>query len=514
MQNTRIQKKNIPTTNEHVLLIEDTMSLSLIYQSALEEQGYIVNAASNGESALEALIDSKQHFNIVLLDLKLPDAHGLDMLDTISRHQPHADVIIITSHGSVNMAVEAMRRGAKDFLVKPFDTKRMIGAIERLKTEEHAKAKTVKPPQATQTMTADLAGLYEFTPQTEQTEQNDTSLSPRHLNKSCTLPYGFIGTSPVMQNIYNQIEAAAKSDATVFISGESGTGKELCAKAIHQLGHRKAKNFIPINCAAIPRDLIESELFGHIKGAFTGAIADREGAVKVADGGTLFLDEIAEMAPDMQTKLLRFLQDMRFCRIGDNKMQRADVRIICATNRDALAEIDRGQFREDLFYRLHVLPIHMPPLRDRSDDILDLAEVFLLQYAEQEKKTQKKFSPDAEKRLKDYHWPGNIRQLQNIIRHIVVMNNSQTVKAGMLPDHMLHNEQRKPSPTDVVRAVIDDKSDPGAVLTLQEMEKLIIEDAIEIHNQNIPQAAAALGISPSTIYRKKAEWDQSNQKTT
>ncbi|MCB1557086.1 MAG: sigma-54-dependent Fis family transcriptional regulator, partial [Alphaproteobacteria bacterium] len=293
---------------------------------------------------------------------------------------------------------------------------------------------------------------------------------------------------------------AARSNAPVFITGESGTGKEVCAEAIHKHGPRAGGPFVPINCAAIPRDLMESELFGHVKGAFTGAVMDRSGAASLAEGGTLFLDEIAEMTPDMQTKLLRFLQNFTFTKVGGSKQETTNVRIICATNRDPLAEIQSGRFREDLFYRLHVLPIHMPPLRERGSDVTDIAELFLQRYAAEEDKAFSAFAEDAEAILRAYRWPGNIRQLQNVVRHVAVMNHGdqREVTAAMLPGELMHR-RNEGGPTGETG---------GAIVPLSDVERGAIERAIAACAGNVPQAAAMLGVSPSTIYRKKMAWEE------
>jgi DNA-binding NtrC family response regulator len=319
---------------------------------------------------------------------------------------------------------------------------------------------------------------------------------------------GFIGISPPMQIVYDIIENAAKSNATVFITGESGTGKEICAEAVHRYSKRSNAPFIAINCAAIPRELLESELFGHVKGAFTGAVNDREGAVAQAYGGTLFLDEIAEMAPDMQTKLLRFLQNLTYQKVGGNKVERANVRIICATNRDPLDEIRQGRLREDLYYRLHVIPIRMPALRDRKSDIIDLADYFLKQYAREEGKQFRQFSPEAEKKLLAYSWPGNIRQLQNIVRGIVVMYDRKIVSPDLLPPELDDRHGYNGMADGAFQGTEMFPDHGNDVTPLWKIEKYAIEKAIEVCDGNIPKAAAMLEISPSTIYRKKMNWDK------
>lgn len=306
---------------------------------------------------------------------------------------------------------------------------------------------------------------------------------------------GFIGTSPPMQRVYARIEASAQSRAPVFITGESGTGKEICARAIHDLGPGKYKAFVPINCAAIPRELMESELFGHVKGAFTGAISTREGAASLADGGTLFLDEITEMPNAMQTKLLRFLQDFTYQKVGSGKVESSDFRLICASNRDPLTELKAGRFREDLYYRLHVFPIHMPPLRERGQDILDISDVLLRRYAKEEGKMFRSLGKQAAAHICRYHWPGNIRELQNIIRNAVIMHDGEI----LLPDMLSIAEDRQ-------AFEVSGTGDDMPLQTLETLERMAIEKAIRHFGGNVPKAAAVLGVSPSTVYRKRQGW--------
>lgn len=305
----------------------------------------------------------------------------------------------------------------------------------------------------------------------------------------------FIGTSPAMQSIYTIIESAASSRAGVFITGASGTGKDVAAQALHKCSPRARHPFIALNCAAIPRDLLESELFGHVKGAYTGATETRDGAATRAHSGTLFLDEICDMPMEMQGKLLRFLQDGHFTKIGGNKLEHSDVRIVCATNKDPHQQIALGRFREDLYYRLHVIPLHMPPLRLRGHDITELAEVFLHRQSMQEKKNFTAFDPGALARLRHYDWPGNVRELINLIHQAVVLHTGPLLCEDMLPAHI-----REPAP-------LSEVDTPLFLKPLHIIEKQVIEQAINRCDGNIIRAAALLEISPSTIYRKKAEWE-------
>lgn len=330
--------------------------------------------------------------------------------------------------------------------------------------------------------------------------------------------HGFIGSSLAMQNVYRMIEAVAPSKATVFITGESGTGKEVCAEAIHKQGTRADKPFVAINCGAIPKDLMESEIFGHVKGAFTGASSMRAGAASQAHGGTLFLDEIGEMDMELQTKLLRFVQTGRFQKVGGSQEEQVDVRFLCATNRDPWEEVQAGRFREDLYYRLYVVPIHLPPLRERGLDVPGIAQKFLRRYAKEEGKQFRRFSSLTATVMSNYDWPGNVRQLQNVIRNICVLHDGKEVLASQLPppinqlvpEGAIGKDGRHPE-----EVVTEEQSDTGLngasqyqIQPLWITEKEAIEHAIDHCDGNIPKAAELLDVSPSTIYRKKQSWEE------
>lgn len=450
-----------------VLLIEDSLSLAEIYKEYLRSEPYQVLHVETGGEALALIERDPPH--VLLLDLNLPDMNGMSILDHVCAEGLSTSVVIITAHGSVDVAVEAMRRGAFDFLVKPFNAGRLNVTLRN----------ALERQRLTRIVDALQEGAREGY-------------------------YGFIGASLAMQAVYRIIDAAAPSKATVFITGESGTGKEICAQAIHSHSPRRDGPFVPLNCAAIPRDLMESEIFGHIKGAFTGATTDRKGAAALADGGTLFLDEICEMDLELQSKLLRFIQTGCYQPVGASRSERVDVRFICATNRDPLAEVDEGRFREDLFYRLHVIPLPLPPLRERDQDVLAIARYFLGEYAREEGKDFKTFAPEVEAMLLDFDWPGNIRQLQNVVRNIVVLNQGQTVTPTMLPlpFNRLQLGQERP----VSRSAEPREMGGSALRSLAEIERQAIEEAIARCEGNIPKAAALLDISASTIYRKRQAW--------
>ncbi len=466
-----------------VLLVEDTPAMAEAYLSILRKGGLEADLVETGEAALEALAHGS--YRVVLLDIELPGIDGFAVLRQMRDSGTTATAIVITVHGSVSKAVEAMRLGARDFIVKPFTGQRLLTTTRNM---------------------LDHATLRE----TVETLRDDFGRD-RY--------YGFIGRSLAMQAVYRTIDSVARSRAGVFITGESGTGKEVCAQAIHRAGPRRDGPFVPLNCGAIPKDLIESEMFGHLKGAFTGATSDRVGAAALADGGTLFLDEICEMDIALQAKLLRFLQSGQIQRVGSPKLEPVDVRIVCATNRDPWYEVSEGRFREDLFYRLHVVPIHLPPLRDRDEDVLDIATDLLRRYSAEEGRSFDRFAPAAADVLMAHPWPGNVRELQNVVRQIVVLHDSEEVTPEMLPPPLGRASDPTPSaapPPGRAPPLSAPPPDPGAGAAsatqiaigrpLREIEKEAIEGTIRLCGGNIPRAARMLGISPSTIYRKKEAW--------
>jgi len=457
----------------YILIVEDSIPQARLFTEYLATEKVYTSHVTTGAEA-RAAIESRPP-DLVLLDLKLPDEDGTDVLKWIrDKHFP-TTVIIITGHGSVDVAVDVMRNGAEDFLEKPTNADRLRTTVNNQLEKRRLK---------------NLVEDY----------QSNFERDSYH---------GFIGSSLPMQAVYRIIDAAAPSKASVFITGESGTGKEVCAEAIHAQGIRAGKPFIALNCGAIPKDLMESEIFGHKKGAFTGAATERLGAASQSDGGTLFLDEIGEMDMDLQTKLLRFIQTGSFRKVGGTKEESVDVRFICATNRDPLEAVATGRLREDLYYRLHVVPVQLPALRERGDDIMAIANHFLLSYAKEENKDFRTFSPQAEVILRRYDWPGNVRQLQNVIRNIAVLHNDEQVQIYHLPpplDQTLN--ERELSQLMPKQTVIDEPSAAARpIRPLATVERETIEHAIAACEGNVPKAASLLEVSPSTIYRKKQVWE-------
>jgi two-component system repressor protein LuxO len=457
-------------------MVEDSPSLTAVYKAYLADGDYQVAAVESLGSA-HAVLGAFQP-DIVLLDIELPDGSGMDFLTAAQAQATPPKIVVMTAHGTSDMAVEAIRLGAFDFLTKPFDGSRLRVTLDNAVAQ-------LRLGQRVQ----ELASL-----------ERDN--------------YGqFIGKSLAMQSVYKTIDSLAASDATGFIVGESGTGKELAAEAIHQHSPRKDKAFIAINCGAIPGELMESELFGHVKGAFTGASGSRDGAARIADGGTLFLDEICEMSLELQKKLLRFIQTGTFRKVGSNTLEQVDVRFVCATNRDPLEEVRVGRFREDLFYRLHVVPVRMPPLREREDDVMRIARHFLVKFSRKEGKVFDQFSPEAEEAIQHYAWPGNVRQLQNAMQQLVVLNAGPVVETSMLPDSITNGHiEQEPMTTAVtgkagkVSALADHLERRQQVEPLWLLEKRAIEQAIDVCNGNVNQAAGLLEVAPSTLYRKLQSW--------
>jgi DNA-binding NtrC family response regulator len=463
-----------------VLLVEDTLSLQMVYRSILATAGHRVAVAATAADGLEQFRTHRPM--VVLLDLILPDRDGLEVMQEIQAIQPDTRVIAITANGSVNRAVEAMRAGAHDFLVKPFDEGRLLSAVQNALAEAGPRD-AARPSGASDPVTrkADAAQVAESS--------------------------GFIGSSEPMKRIHTTIASVARSMATVFITGESGTGKELCALAVHANSNRASGPFIALNCGAIPQDLLESEVFGHMKGSFTGAISDKQGAATAADGGTLFLDEICEMAPALQTKLLRFLQTSTVQPVGATRPRKVNVRIVCATNRDPLDAVRRGHFREDLYYRLYVVPIHMPPLRDRGQDIIEIAEAALARFAQEEGREFHGLDPAVRNLMLSLPWPGNVRQLLNVMRNVVVLNQGGWVMPDMLPPG-LADEGRPADPPPLPLASPDALALDSLIgLPLAEAERRLIEATLALHGGSIPKAARVLDVSPSTLYRKIEAWN-------
>jgi len=472
-----------------ILIVEDSAALTQAYMEYLRNEPWVVSHVDDGAKALEFIYQEKP--KVVVLDLMLPDMNGMDILRAIHSDELDVSVIMATGTGTHAESKAAIELGARDFLEKPISANRFVTTLRN--ALEHSELENI---------------VDEFD------------------SKHRSTYHEFVGSSAPMQLVYQTIDQVASSNVPVFITGESGTGKEVCAKSIHLESERAEKPFIALNCAAIPHDLVESEIFGHVKGAFTGAVSNRDGAATQAQNGTLFLDEIAEMDIDLQAKLLRFIQTQTFQKVGGSKTEKVNVRFVCATNRNAFEAVEQGKFREDLYYRLNVISIEMPPLRKRGNDIHTIATHFLKQFALEEGKQIKKFTDDAVKGLKQHRWPGNVRELQNVVRRAVVMQvnnvkseiafndlnlNFDGEKQGSQQGQIDHREQIKQNTNNSYNNKNKGTSNSellAAIKPLAQIEQEAIEQAIDLCNQNIPKAAALLDVSPSTIYRKIQNWKE------
>ncbi|KNC88659.1 sigma-54-dependent response regulator transcription factor ZraR [Trabulsiella odontotermitis] len=435
----------------NILVVDDDISHCTILQALLRGWGYEVTLAYNGIQALAQV--RARIFDLVLCDIRMAEMDGIEALKEIKAYNPAIPILIMTAFSSVETAVEAIKSGALDYLTKPLDFDRLEETIAQALAHTHQTSEASSPVSAVQ--------------------------------------FGMVGQSPAMQALLNEIALVAPSDATVLIYGESGTGKELVARALHACSERRDKPLVVFNCAALNESLLESELFGHEKGAFTGADKRREGRFEEAQGGTLFLDEIGDISPLMQVRLLRAIQEREIQRVGSNKTIAINARLIAATHRNLAEEVAEGRFRQDLYYRLNVVTIEMPPLRQRREDIPLLAEHFLQRYGERNRKAVKGFTPQAMDLLIHYPWPGNIRELENAVERAVVLLTGEYISERELPLSIAGTVVREPDDTEDV-----------AIQPLVEVEKEVILAALEKTGGNKTEAARQLGITRKTLLAK------------
>ncbi len=444
------------STKERVLIVDDSANTLEVLRRNLTAAGYKVFTAPGVSEAIEILEQTR--LDMVITDLKMPNVSGMDLVRHIRENFRDTGVMMITGYPSIEGAVEAVKTGAEEFLPKPFTDAELLSAVKRVLDKARVRRTgRVKPDQAV----------------------------PAHK--------GLIGSSEGMREVFIAICKASSASATVLITGESGTGKELAARAIHYSSVRPSAPFVPVNCGGIPEGLLESELFGHVKGAFTGATESRAGFFHAADGGTIFLDEISDMSLAMQVKLLRVLQDKEVCMVGSNRTRKVDVRILAATNKDLQGLVKKGLFREDLFYRLNVITIIIPPLRERGDDILLLTHHFLTQFAAESGKTPPGFSDEALQSLRSYNWPGNVRELENVIQRLVVMTDGDLIEVPDLPSLMRFSALRN----------------MGFTRTLTEVEGEYITNVLASVDGNKTRAAEILGIDRKTLREKLKRAEQS-----
>jgi DNA-binding NtrC family response regulator len=448
---------------ERILIVEDEPDLRQVFVEILTTGGYDVSTASDGEMAIQLL--SENHYDLALIDLYLPKADGFQVLAHLQRVSSSTSAIVMTGYGSIESAVEAMKKGAADYLTKPV-------AFEQLRIVVKKALDVRRLQQENWLLRHQLKTKYRFE--------------------------NLVGTSSPMQQLFQLIEKVAGAESTVLILGESGTGKELVARAIHFNSHRAEKPMVPVNCGAIPESLLESELFGHERGAFTGAARTRIGRFELANGGTIFLDEVGDMSPALQVKLLRVLQEQRFERVGGTKSVQVDVRVIAATNRDLEEAIARGEFREDLYYRLSVIPLTLPPLRERKEDVPLLLQHFMDQFNRVRDRKLQGFSPSALHMLMHYHWPGNVRELENLVDRVVVLRGEGIVEPEDLPEKM------RSTWTPVQPTATMEIPDEGFCLdvAVRDFERELISRALQKADGVKNKAAQLLGIKRTTLIEK------------
>lgn len=446
--------------NKQILVVDDDALMCKSLCGAIRRKGYEVDAANSGFEALEKL--SSQKFQIVITDIKMPEMSGLELLNKIKERSPDTAVVMITAYGSIDTAIEAMKQGAFDYVLKPFPTTKIIEIIEKL--------------AGGRPLPINGGGLREYFPD-------------------------IITSDSKMLELLDMVDTVGKSDATVLISGESGTGKELIARAVHSHSLRAKKAFVAVNCAALPQDLLESELFGHEKGSFTGAIAKKLGKFELADGGTLLLDEVSELPMSLQAKLLRALQEREIDRIGSTEPVKVDVRIISTTSEKLENQVKSEKFREDLFYRLCVIPIELPPLRERRGDIILLAKCFFREFCRQNKKSITNISQSALEKLKRQEWPGNVRQLRNVMERAVILCKDRI----LMPHHLFPEDIQENVPKQISFEV-------GT--SVYEAEKQLILKTLKEVGDNKSTAAEILGITVKTIRNKLRQYQMADVQST
>src|SRR5580693_2480430 len=448
-----------PPQSGSVLIIDDESEIRESLQTLLELEGFSVESAVDGEEGLQRM--GEHPFDLVLLDLTLPGRNGMEILSEIHSHDSRLPVIMITAYGTVENAVRAMQSGAANFIQKPWDNEKLLADVRAAVGWRRAEEENVQLKRA-------LKQRYNFS--------------------------NIVGKSEPMLKIFDLVAQVATSRSTVLLQGESGTGKEVIAKAIHLNSPRHDRPFVPVNTGSMPADLLESTLFGHVKGAFTSAVASKKGLFEVADKGTLFLDEIATMGLETQAKILRVLQDRRFMHLGGVQEVQVDVRIIAATNIDLRQSVREGRFREDLFYRLNVITIDLPPLRQRKEDIPLLVDFFLKKYAEENDRPVRQITPEALRPLMSYSWPGNVRELENVIERAVVLSSGPEITLDLLPDNLLG---RGPAYT-----LHEPPADASLFEIVEDVERRVITDMLEKCNWNQTEAAEHFKVPLSTLNQK------------
>lgn len=455
-----------------ILVVDDEKSMCEFLEVLLEKEDYDVTTTTESLEALEKI--KEDDYDLVIADIIMPDMDGVELLSNIEEEAPDTEVIMITAYASLNSAIKALRTGAADYITKPFKVDEIKHSVKRV-----LENKTLKRENVTLRKKLEEKGEFDE----------------------------LIGSSEAMKEVKEKVRRVAPTDSTVLITGESGTGKELIAKAIHRLSPRSSQAFVSVNCGALPKNLLESEIFGHKKGSFTGATGDKEGLMEVASGGDFFLDEVGETSLSIQVKLLRALEERQVTPIGATEPVKVDVRLIAATNTDLKRKVEEGEFREDLFYRLNVLPIHLLPLRERKDDILPIAHYFIEKFAQEKGVEPPELTEEAKKVFKNARWGGNVRQLQNVIERALVLSDADEISVDLLPDS-LKKEVEKEDRKKVAAQIDGDFNLPS----IDVIEKAYIYWVLEKTDWNKKKTSEILDINISTLYRKLKKYDLEKEK--
>jgi len=448
----------------NILIVEDEPKMLRLLELNLSEEGHVAFTAQDAEAGLKVL--RQERIDLVVTDLKLPGMDGLEFLQAVKRTDARIPVVVMTAYGTVETAVEAMKAGASDYVLKPF-------SLEEMKLIVRKELAVHQLQEENRSLREALGQRYEFK--------------------------NIVARSPKMQEVLATVERVAPTNSTVLLGGESGVGKDMIARAIHQHSRRASGPFIKINCTAIPENLLESELFGYEKGAFTGAVSSKPGKFELADKGTIFLDEIGDVPGNIQAKLLRVLQDREFERLGGTKTLKVDVRVVAATNQDLRAALEQGSFREDLYYRLNVVPINIPPLRERREDIPYLLDRFIARFARESGKPMRSITPAAQKVLMEFHWPGNVRELENIIERAVALSSGDVIDVGDIRLDLSPTKSGGTSPATSAMSATSAVPFPPPGMTLEHFEDEMIREALRRANGNKSQAARLLGLSRNAL---------------
>lgn len=488
----------------HVLAVDDEVAIHGVLERLLPREGIQVTTCTSGQEALELLEESS--FDLMLTDFEMPGMGGMELLNQTTEHHPTVGVVLLSTQNNAQQAVRAMRQGAVDYIPKPFSTDELVKRVKTILEEKKLNG-SAKAPMAN----GHVGNETTSAPSNSNKSVNGTALNGAKIHENGEHDPDatkFVGEHQSVEDLRSMVQRVAKSQAPVFVQGESGTGKEILSRIIHEKSNRADGPYVPVNCAALPKDLVESHLFGHVEGAFTGAVDDMVGAFEKSDGGTLLLDEITEITPSVQAKLLRVLQTQTFQKVGSSEKKSVDVRVIATSNRDLQEAVENGTFREDLYHRLAVFPLHIPPLRGRLSDIPLLAEHFVEQYTERYNLPQKTIAPDLLQRFQAYSWPGNVRELENVIHRGVVMagERASIEKKDVLDDFFLDQSSNGEHGEGKNEDIVAELTSNGTTPTIAEMERKLILNTLADDDTSQKEAAEKLGVSARTIRNKLQEY--------